>query len=821
MAKIFTYEPDGAVLTRFFWDRNPVAIIQGPIECLSGDTEFLSDGGWVRIDRWDGHRVAEWREDGQAELRRPLGYVAKPCDEMWSFSNDHALSMVVSDEHRVPLYDRNGNLRVRRACEIADSPGRYTVPTTFSPNSPGLPMTDAQIRLHVAIAADGCLPKRGNQIVITLRKARKKARLRKLLSDAGLSWREHQHSTRLTELAFAFCREGWSKGFTPEWWQASQKQLEVIIDECVFWDGMAGRETRFYTTVSEAADFIQYAAHACGRRASITRRAPRKEGWSEDFVVHIARKDGPKSRVGLRVDNVRIERVKAPGGKKYCFETSTGYFLARHNGRIFVTGNSGTSTACVFRLWCMALEQAPGTDLVRRSRWAIIRNTYSELQETTMKTWSMWMEEKVGYKYGQLMRTRPPNHHIRIEHPDGRTLVDAEFIFLALDVEEDVKKLMSFELTGVFHNEMQFEDKAIFDEAHSRTGRYPAKIDGGPTWAGTIGDLNAPSEGHWIPYMRGDVALPLEWDEDKRAEYRKPSNWSFYLQPPGLIEIIENSRVVGYKENPEAENTKWRQRSYLEHIHGKPKTWIDARVMNRVGLYRQGKPVFESFRPEMHISAHKIEYLPEFPLICGLDFARNPAAVFCQNVRGQFVVLSEIGAENVSAVTFAPTVKQHLARNYPQAMEEHKSAGVSFFGDPTGNSKGQGTDRTPYQIFGNNGMLVMAAPGNNDLQLRLNTIDSMLNSMTSTGQVKLLLDPGCRMLKTAMNGGYHYKKIQGQGRHHDQPHKDHFADYADALQYAALGAGFGMETVRSGDTRANKPTRTRRRKFSIKHGRAA
>ena len=48
---------------------------------------------------------------------------------------------------------------------------------------------------------------------------------------------------------------------------------------------------------------------------------------------------------------------------------------------------SGKSTACVFEIMRRAREQPPGFDGVRRSRWAILRNTYPELRTTTIKTW--------------------------------------------------------------------------------------------------------------------------------------------------------------------------------------------------------------------------------------------------------------------------------------------------------------------------------------------------------------------------------------------------------------------------------------------------
>ncbi|MEM7213048.1 MAG: hypothetical protein AAF479_14355 [Pseudomonadota bacterium] len=430
--------------------------------------------------------------------------------------------------------------------------------------------------------------------------------------------------------------------------------------------------------------------------------------------------------------------------------------------------------------------------------------------------------------------SKPPRHHIRKQV--GNKMIDCEVIFLALDQEEDVRKLMSSEPTGIFFNEMQFNVKEIFDEAQSRValGRYPPLLDGGPTWHGIIGDLNAPTEGHWIPYIRGDVPLPLEWDDEQRLEYLKPDDWNFHVQPPGLIEVVKDGRIVDYLENTRenrvkmklpdvdavSENRKWLSEPYKTAIKGKSKAWIDARVMNRVGLYRAGKPVHETFRPEYHVAKEPLKYVEGFPLLVGLDFARNPAAIFGQNVRGQLLRLDELGMENVSAETFAPAVRQRIAERFPDALLED-GPGVKFWGDPTGQSKGQATDKTPFLIFAKNGMMVQPAPGNNSIDLRLNTIDSMLSKTAPNGGPVFLMSPRCLTLKTAYNGGYHFKKIQGQNRHHDKPHKDHFADYCDADQMMALGAGFGEDAIKQPASDAAKQgTRTRKKKFSLKKRRA-
>lgn len=471
---------------------------------------------------------------------------------------------------------------------------------------------------------------------------------------------------------------------------------------------------------------------------------------------------------------------------------------------------SGTSTACCFKMWKISMEQEPDPLGVRRTRWMIIRNTYADLKDTTMKTWADWFVRKARGQMGELLMTNPPRQTIHWAMPDGTT-VEAEFIFTALDDPNDIKTLLSREVTGVWFNEAQFTPKEIFDAAHSRAiqGRFPPRIDGGPTWKGVLCDLNAPPEGHWIPYMRGDIPLPLDWDDDKRREFTKPDGWSFFVQPAGLIEIFEGKKLIGYEENPAAENTRWLSEPYTTLVKGKTKEWIDTFVMNRVGLYQEGKPVHPTFVRESHVADKDIEYRKEWPLIVGMDFARYPAAIFMQNIRGQVVVLNEFGMDNVSAETFAPRVREFIMENFPGAFEGK----IQMWGDPTGDSAGQGTDNTPFQIFAKNQMHVAKAPGGNKISIRLATIDNMLAKMVD-GQPGLLVSPNCGMLKVGMSGGYHFKKLRGHNAYHTDPAKNRYADYCDALQYGVLGMGMGVETL-TGAMRAPRPGRRKRTKFSL------
>ena len=76
-------------------------------------------------------------------------------------------------------------------------------------------------------------------------------------------------------------------------------------------------------------------------------------------------------------------------GKKYVSEPVLYKF---HTSPAFVRMvmgpiGSGKSSACVNEVLRKIHDQRPGPDGVRRSRWAVVRNTYPELKTTTIQTW--------------------------------------------------------------------------------------------------------------------------------------------------------------------------------------------------------------------------------------------------------------------------------------------------------------------------------------------------------------------------------------------------------------------------------------------------
>ena len=155
---------------------------------------------------------------------------------------------------------------------------------------------------------------------------------------------------------------------------------------------------------------------------------------------------------------------------------------------------SSKSTACVMEIFTRAQEQEPNEYGVRRTRWAIIRNDYPMLKQTTVKTWIDWIPES---QFGPVKYGSPFVHHIKYKLSDG-TSVDCEVLFMSLDQEGDEKKLLSLEVTGVWFNEASEIKQSAFDKAQGRVGRFPPVREGGCTWSGVICDSNPPDVTHWL-----------------------------------------------------------------------------------------------------------------------------------------------------------------------------------------------------------------------------------------------------------------------------------------------------------------------------------
>jgi len=420
---------------------------------------------------------------------------------------------------------------------------------------------------------------------------------------------------------------------------------------------------------------------------------------------------------------------------------------------------SGKSVACVNELIRRARHQEPNPEGLRKSRWAVIRNSYPELLSTTIKTWQEWLPPSVC----PIVFGAPIVGRLQQPVGDGTTM-DMEVFFIALNLPKDVKKLLSLELTGAWINEAREVDKSIVDAVTGRVGRYPAKIDGAPiTWSGLVMDTNPPDEMHWW------YKLAEETDSLK--------GWRFFRQPPALLDAGGGH----YRINPQAENVRHQQLGaeyWLRQVEGKTREWIKVYLQGEYGTISSGKPIYEShWLDSAHVA--EVELLNNVELFAGWDWGLSPACCIVQmTASGRLEVLDEIVGDNIGAAQFAEMqVLPLLAAKYAGRKIEH-------IGDPAGAQRAQTDERTVFDELRRLGIRVRPAPTQDPLA-RWEAVRWFLGQLVG-GRPRFALSPRCKMLRKGFNGGYHFRRMQvgGDEKYSEKAEKNMFSHVHDSLSYA-------------------------------------
>lgn len=460
---------------------------------------------------------------------------------------------------------------------------------------------------------------------------------------------------------------------------------------------------------------------------------------------------------------------------------------------------SGKSVTCCVELMRAAMGQEPWKGL-RRTRFAVIRNTNPELRTTTIKTWRDWF----GDDWGRFKWSAPYTHEIRFQLPD-RTMVESEVIFLALDKAADVKKLLSMELTAAFVNEAREVPKDVVDAVTMRVGRFPSEKEGGVTRKFVIMDTNSPDDDHWWAIMSGEVEPPEYMTEEERTLLVRPSNWRFFTQPPAMFETLgERGKLLGYRINPERENAFREVRmpdgsvvgvglraDYYENmVIGKTRAWANVYVLNKYAALVEGRPVYPTFRRDAHVAAQRLVVNKAQPVIVGVDFGRTPAAAFLQQVPGGgWRLIHELMAKNMGAKRFANLFKQEIARlGWSDCQFE-------IFGDPSGDDMVQSDETSPMMMMRNAGVPVREA-ATNDPSVRIEAVEQLLDRLID-GVPALLVSPHCVVAIAGFEGAYHYRRKATSGEHYEpKPDKNRHSHVHDAIQYGVSSKGEAIRILR-------------------------
>lgn len=344
--------------------KNRASVLTGYAGCVDMYTEYFNGYEWKKIFEYqEGEKVLQYNENGEAELVEPLAFQKLPETKMTLVKTDlGSINQCLSDDHTVIYKTSKGNIAKLPFSEIArrhkEVPngfyGKFI--THFKYNGHGINLNDEKLRVMVMIIADGHFPNKTSKCIVRIKKHRKIERVRILLENANIPYSEKDSVDNYK--VFAFAAPIRLKSFDSSWFQCSQHQLQVIVDEVLHWDGSidAKGRKRFNSNVKESAEFIQFAFTATGHRATIVERDRTGQLYKDskyirqtkEYTVMIAQ--GKNVSLFARTPDKKtpLVEVEPEDGHKYCFTVPSEMWVMRREGRICVTGNCGKSQLVAF-----------------------------------------------------------------------------------------------------------------------------------------------------------------------------------------------------------------------------------------------------------------------------------------------------------------------------------------------------------------------------------------------------------------------------------------------------------------------------------------
>jgi hypothetical protein len=376
-------------------------------------------------------------------------------------------------------------------------------------------------------------------------------------------------------------------------------------------------------------------------------------------------------------------------------------------------------------------RQNPGAE------WALIRDTWENMQATTQKTFFEWFPPGVMGEY----------HATKKVFKWASGVAQGEVQFLGMDDPQDASKLMSRTLAGFGIDEpapaigSSGVDELIFTIGMSRL-RQP-----GMKWYSAKLAENNPDEQHWT-YK--------QFVSEKKEGFMvwQPTS------PENTLHLPSN-----YYEG---------LRQTFSHRPDLLRRFVDGEF----GFQQMGKAVTPQWNDKLHL-ATGLAVLPRSEVYILWDFGHNPTAIFTQkSPMGQWLILDALVGEGIGVEELIiDAVKPLMADRYRKRVINH-------IGDPAGNQREQTSIARTAVSYLKKELGGTWRSGPVRTALRVDPLQAVL-ARTIGGRGLMQVDRE-RAVKVwqALRGGWHYH-IARSGLIGTEPVKNEHSHPGDAMGYGA------------------------------------
>lgn len=365
-------------------------------ECFTGETELLTDRGYVRFDKLLGdEKVAQWSDDGHIQFVEPIRFIKKHYkDDLVCWSPRNGKEVRMTKHHIQPLhYIKSNQVKSKFIQDVRFSQTNNLV---VSGIGDGCNNTFSDIdRLAVAVQADGVFQHKSKLTgkthwTIQVKKQRKKDRLLKLLENSGTTYKQIKPSphgdTTDEYIRYSFDLPGdVSKLFSTHFHldEMGYSRAKSFIEELQYWDGSSCDDyIQYNSVVKENVDFASAVAPLAGYSA---RQSVRVDNRSVNYqYYHVVRL---YERTYSNCQHIKKTVHYEPfDGDVYCVEVPSHKIFVRADGFTFMTGNCHMFSQGAWAAMLKLIEEPPARSIFimcTTDYWKIPKTILSRSQRYT------------------------------------------------------------------------------------------------------------------------------------------------------------------------------------------------------------------------------------------------------------------------------------------------------------------------------------------------------------------------------------------------------------------------------------------------------
>lgn len=319
-------------------------------ECMSGDTEILTEKGFIRFDELPKNvKVAQYSENGEINFVMPTRYIEKEVDEYVLYKNSFGVEIKTSLNHEMVYIDRDYmKLKKKRSIDMVGLKAQDKMFVLSGKVTDDLSehITPLQ-KIGIMLQADGTIYnklKNSDEIMWRLDFSRedKINEFIRLCEEAKIPYKEGKprifknknwKPSRNFRIKLPTCDYKILPNFLPI--PKSYIFAQEILNEIAKWDSYFTKHgaIEYDTTVKENIDFVKAVATLAGVNSK--------------QILEFERKN-PKHKTVYRL-NLNTKQYMTYGSfkkeivkeklKTYCVEVPSHMFVCKKDGLAFVTGN--------------------------------------------------------------------------------------------------------------------------------------------------------------------------------------------------------------------------------------------------------------------------------------------------------------------------------------------------------------------------------------------------------------------------------------------------------------------------------------------------